>query len=502
MPNRPNTPPAFLEVGDYFAQRRQWAPAQEYYQRGLAAHPTESSLYHSRLAAALSALGQLGPALEAANRAVEANPKDAVARAQRGSLLMAAGDPHRLPAAAADFQEAVRLAPKEVSYHLDLGRTLEANQKPEEAAACYRAALKLDPFHPETNLLLAELTVRRLQFTEALTYLGPVLNDRPAANPRARLLFAVAQLGVGNLAAARSEMAALARERPADREVQLQSGLLALAEGDTRQAETIFANLPSDETDLRAVRGLAQTYQAKGETAKAVRLLEDTAARFPNQVEPRLVLADLAAGTGQIDLAIRSLEAVAAKASAPDISLRLGQLYLAAQRPGDALPLLRRAAGADPPHPDALDAWAVALHQTGQSAEARPLHQRAVELAPNNASLLNNYAFFLAETETDLAIALELAQRAVRQSPEQASFTDTLGWVYWKQGKTDSALQTFHRAVQLDPKAPEYRYHLGLALLRSGDRPGAQQEFTAALGLNPPPSLQAQIRKAAASPGH
>lgn len=492
-------PDALLEAGDYHAQRRQWARARDYYERGLAAHPAAVGVYQSRLAAALSALGQLDQAIGAANRAVASNPQDAAARAQRGSLFLATGDPRQLPAALADFQHAVRLAPKQVSYHLDLGRALEASRKPDEAAIQYREALKLDPFHPETNLHLAEMAVRQFRFTEVLAHLGPVLNSRSVATPRARLLFAVAQLGVGNLAGARGEMTDLARERPADREVQLQLGLIALAEGDTRQAEAIFSRLPPAQADLRAVRGLVQTYQAKGETAKAVRLLEDTEARLPRQGDLRLELADLAAGIGQIGIAMRTLEAVVANDASPHSSLRLGQLYLAAHRPGDALPPLRRAAAADPPRAEALDALAVALQQTGNPGEARALHQRAIELAPNDAGLLNNFAFFLAETGTDLDKALELAQRAVRQNPEQVSFIDTLGWVYWKQGKTDSALQTFRAVVQRDPKTPEYRYHLGLALLRTGDRAGARQEFSAALELSPSPLLRAEISKATGS---
>ena len=79
--------------------------------------------------------------------------------------------------------------------------------------------------------------------------------------------------------------------------------------------------------------------------------------------------------------------------------------------------------------------------------------------------------------------ASELAQTAVRQLPDHASASDTLGWVYFKSDLPALALEPFRRATQMDPTNAVFQYHLGLAYAKTGDKVRAKEALTKALSL-------------------
>ncbi len=51
-------------------------------------------------------------------------------------------------------------------------------------------------------------------------------------------------------------------------------------------------------------------------------------------------------------------------------------------------------------------------------------------------------------------MALQLAQVAKEQLPEQPEVNDTLGWVYFKKDLFGQAASAFQQAIEKDPKNP------------------------------------------------
>jgi len=87
----------------------------------------------------------------------------------------------------------------------------------------------------------------------------------------------------------------------------------------------------------------------------------------------------------------------------------------------------------------------------------------AIKSDPNNAepTLLNNYAYLLAENNMNLEKALEMAKKAVLSDQENRSFLDTIGWVYFKLGNVEDAMRYIEKSLQIDPNDPEVLDHLG-----------------------------------------
>jgi Flp pilus assembly protein TadD len=97
----------------------------------------------------------------------------------------------------------------------------------------------------------------------------------------------------------------------------------------------------------------------------------------------------------------------------------------------------------------------------------------------------NNLSWLLAETGGDLNEALNLARIAKRKLPDSARVTDTLGWVYYRQGSFQSAIQTLKESVRLDSKNPVYHFHLGMSYFKAGDKANAKVSLSEALRLSP-----------------
>ncbi|MEZ5668614.1 MAG: hypothetical protein R3F55_14465 [Alphaproteobacteria bacterium] len=78
-----------------------------------------------------------------------------------------------------------------------------------------------------------------------------------------------------------------------------------------------------------------------------------------------------------------------------------------------------------------------------------------------NLMARNNLAYIWALDRRNLEEALSTMQDVVRQVPEESSYLDTLGWVYYQMGRFAEAVDPICEAVTLEPGHPELRIHLG-----------------------------------------
>ncbi len=103
------------------------------------------------------------------------------------------------------------------------------------------------------------------------------------------------------------------------------------------------------------------------------------------------------------------------------------------------------------------------------------------------AMLLNNIGYTYADVGVQLPRAQHLITQAVKIAPLIASFTDSLGWVYFRLGDYHNAAFYLERAVRqsLDSPNAEIHYHLGLTYARQYRLIEAKQQLHQALRLGP-----------------
>ena len=91
-----------------------------------------------------------------------------------------------------------------------------------------------------------------------------------------------------------------------------------------------------------------------------------------------------------------------------------------------------------------------------------------------------------AENNRKLDEAETLLKRALAIEPENPFYLDSLGWVYYRQGRGEEALSLIQQAIhQMESDDAELRDHLGDIYLLLGDTERALAEWRHAFRLDP-----------------
>jgi len=114
----------------------------------------------------------------------------------------------------------------------------------------------------------------------------------------------------------------------------------------------------------------------------------------------------------------------------------------------------------------ALDKW----------ESAYQYYDESLEINPENAGVLNNYAYYLSLQNKALKRAEQMAQKALELDPQNASYLDTMGWVYYQQGAYKKAEKYIRDALQTGQASAEVMEHLG-DVLDKLDRPDEARKW-------------------------
>lgn len=115
--------------------------------------------------------------------------------------------------------------------------------------------------------------------------------------------------------------------------------------------------------------------------------------------------------------------------------------------------------------------WGDMAHLTGDNRAAFRLYERALKRWPENASVLNNFAYYLSEEQRDLERALRMAERANELTPHNATYLDTHAWVLYRLGRYEEAQTVMRKALVLDrSNSSELLLHYGDILYALGQR--------------------------------
>ena len=184
--------------------------------------------------------------------------------------------------------------------------------------------------------------------------------------------------------------------------------------------------------------------------------------------------------------AVAAAAAAAPGASPGDFS-RLGDVYSAMDRHGQAAEAYGRAVAAERAQGPNSELWtllllhASALEEANRWPEAKRALEEGLKIAPEQPLLLNFLGYAKLERQEDIDSAEAMIRKASELAPDDASITDSLGWAEYKRGKLDDAIATLRRAAEKDPAQAEIHEHLGDALYKSGRRFEARFAWSAAL---------------------
>ena len=322
------------------------------------------------------------------------------------------------------------------------------------------------------------------------------------------------------------------RQQLADRgeQPELADLMTTLATGGSPQPP--FADAAGGMAD--ALLGIAEAlHQERGNRMAVVYARLAMFAR-PELAEAALLIGDMMAEQENFEAAIAAYQAVDPGSPLSFLAdLRRARALHDMEREDAAFELLEILAAAEPEHIDALVQLGDLLRNDDRYDESEKAYTRAIErigeLGPEHWTLF--YARGITyertkrwpEAEKDFLYALELEpeqpfvlnylgyswvdmgmhldrakgmlHRAVELRPDDGFIVDSLGWVHFRLGDYDAAVEQLERAVELEPGDPVINDHLGDAYWRVGRQREARYQWRRALTLEPEEDTVADIEE-------
>jgi Tfp pilus assembly protein PilF len=178
------------------------------------------------------------------------------------------------------------------------------------------------------------------------------------------------------------------------------------------------------------------------------------------------------------------------------INFFLGIAYNRLGRNLDAVRVLEHARGIDPGDVDAVAQLALVYDTIGRHEDADSLYEEALRLDPENHLVLNNYAYTLAERGMNLTRALAMVEKALQDQPENSSYLDTIGWVYFKLGRYEEARKYVQEAIDKGEVNAVVHEHLGDIYYKLEQPERAREHWNIALELDSNnPELQQKVSR-------
>ncbi len=151
----------------------------------------------------------------------------------------------------------------------------------------------------------------------------------------------------------------------------------------------------------------------------------------------------------------------------------------------EAITYFEKAIEINPNDVSMLSTLALAYDGQGNFMESAEIYEKALKIDPQNALVLNNYAYNLSERGVNLDKALEMSKISIEKDPGNASFLDTIGWIYFKLKKYKPAKENIERSLMVNPNSAVVLEHLGDIYNAMKDYPGALKYWKLSLEKNP-----------------
>ncbi|MBP0047927.1 tetratricopeptide repeat protein [Marinobacterium sp. AK62] len=323
--------------------------------------------------------------------------------------------------------------------------------EPLKGLALVEKAMAENPAHPRLPAVRAQLLLLSGQHEAGWQAIKRVLAQEDS-DPQLQFYFALLLLENEQPERSRMLLEQLLERHPENPEPHFYLGVIAQQQGHRKQAIDHYLQVEEGPNAVQAFNRALSLYDQPQQAADVEMLIEDTVARHPERRETLTILyAEWLQRQDLIDTANEVLT--------------------------DAIEQL-------PASADLLYTRAM-ITPAGQSdAMLRDLEQ-AYTLEPESAMIQNALGYTLTlYAPEQLERAHTLISRALEQSPEDPAILDSMGWVLFKLGRTEEALNFLQRAHDAYPD-PEVLGHLVQVLWELGEREQARNMLDKGLEQTP-----------------
>ncbi|MCL2160604.1 MAG: tetratricopeptide repeat protein [Betaproteobacteria bacterium] len=368
-------------------------------------------------------------------------------------------------------------------------------RRPMEATGALSRALELRPNWLPALLLKTHILVESGAADQANLMLEAALAREPG-NRELRIAYARSLIAANRFAAARNEFNTLLAAMPDDRDLLYTVAMLSAELGDTATAEPLLKKLlTSGHPQADLIRLQLGKIAAERNEHAAARKWFDAVSPGGYAPEARIRSARSLAKEGRLDQARKLLHDAPNPETQRRYLLAESQLLMDAGRARQALDLIDKALQKSPNDNDLLYESAMLAERIGMHETMEGRLRKLIALVPEHAHAHNALGYSLADRGQRLEEAEALIARALEILPRDPYILDSMGWVRFKRGDLNGALEYLQQAHTLRAD-PEISAHLGEVLWRLNRADEARSVLDDAKAKHPGnATLQETIRR-------
>jgi len=485
---------------------------------------------HFQLAQIHYQLGELDLAHSANEKAIEINPNYEWHYLLLGQIKAENG---KIDEAADAYQKLVEISPNDIDLYFDWAMLLSEADKPKEAIEVYNLIEERTGPNEETLVQKLPLYQKTNQLNQAINdiqllikedpnqyryygYLGDIYDAQEQYDKAIEAYLKILEINPGNVLSYYTLAEAYAKKEDTDNQRKILSEAMNSIDIDLEDKVRIilpviqqqlskeqslddnnlildlFQILKDNYPDHPEVIGLiSETYQALGETEKALGYLKENAlSADPNQELYIQFLFMLSENEHLDDLYYYAQKGEKQFSEDPifdffsALSAFLNKDYEASKA------AYENGLKKDFNNEALRLQMLVGLGDVSGELKAYDIadeaYEQALEINPNNATALNNYAYYLSVRNIELSRAERMSKKSNLLEENNAAFQDTYAWILYQKGEYEEALNWMNKAMESAKGNPssEMLDHLGDILLKLDRKPEALKYWNKALELN------------------
>jgi tetratricopeptide (TPR) repeat protein len=355
-------------------------------------------------------------------------------------MLSQVSQQHKQSGLAIQFADrALSQFPEEVRVVVWRGHLALRLNQPEEARRYLEQAIKQDPKNKEIRLTYAALLNELKMPAQAVKTLSEIDKDDEVMSAYAA--YAARSDDQALVQSAYVELLKLPEPRP-DTRIELLAQLAELTQ-QKQKAIDWYKQVPKGERYWNAQLRLSVLFDEQGDYSEAIAMIEQLRAEY-------------------VDVVDQSLDTHLAESY-----LLEAELHRRHDEQARVLDAYQRGIQALPDNRALLYARGLYFAGLGTLVEAEADLRRVIEINPEDADAMNALGYTLVDQTTRISEGFELIQKALNLKPGEPAIQDSLGWAYFRLGKSDEAIVHLRQAFAQLPDA-EIASHLGEVLWSSG----------------------------------
>jgi cellulose synthase operon protein C len=433
---------------------------------------------------------------------LKASPADNDALLYRSQLQISDGDTND---AEQTLQIIIKNAPADGDAYYALGVAFDKQGFLDRAVDEWRQVLRINPNSLDAERAVADAAMREGEMHTLEDAATQLIRLQPSA-PEGYALRALSKMNLKEYEDAEADVRRAIAVGPQSAFGYVEMGNLMILQSHYTQAAAAYEEaLDRDANSIDALRGLVNTYIAQKQIDRAITVVKTQIIKSPaNSGFYNLLGGLLFHGKRDFDSADAALEkSIALDQHNADAWAQLSEVRVAKGNLEQAISTAEQALKTNPRQANLYILLGELYESKSDWKQAANAYQSALDFNSQNPVASINLARVILGTGKNLDVALALAQTARRGLPDSPSVVDTLGWIYYQQGRYDMALGSLEQALRLQEKSqmpdnPDIHYHLGMAYEKAKQPALAREQFEHVLKTDPQFRGAAEIKAALA----